>query len=110
MRGEGGHRESLEEIQARELESIRIQAENRDVTHDLQRFFGREFRDGRPDLIEMQISGYQSEARKWLLSATPEGMRYGTYNREKRFQEAQKYASLAGISYEDLKNELGVEE
>ena len=92
-----------------ELTYITSQSAFRDVTHDLQRFFGHELTSGDPKILEIQRNGFHSQALRWLRSTTPEGMKTGSYPREQRFEEAKKSAELAGVPYEELLSEAGIE-
>jgi len=54
--------------------------------------------------------GHEARAVKWLLSRTPEGMKYGNGTREFRLEEAKKSAEKAGKTIEQIAAEHGLED
>ena len=71
----------------------------------------------RVGLDRIQKRGFVAEAKKWLQSMTPEGMKYGrrepgqTAAAEKwfRYENARALADKAGVSLEQLTNEMGLD-
>lgn len=53
--------------------------------------------------------GYEARAVKWLLSRTPEKMKYGNGSRELRLEEAKKSAKQAGKTIEEIAEAHGLE-
>ena len=84
------------------LTNARERAQSGDVSHYLQRWFREEIQAEDPDILEIMRQGYISEARNWLESAKPEGMKRGVYTRQQRIAEAQKYADLASIDLNEI--------
>jgi len=87
------------------LKGIKAMSQKRDVTYDLYRYFQGEMKSGDEHLLNIQKQGYYSEAREWLLSLSPEEMKYGTANREQRLAEAKRFADLAGTTVEQIAEE-----
>lgn len=78
------------------LKRLQEEALSHDVTYEANRWF----RDARghitdPRVIEAIRQGHESEATRWLMSMTQEGMKCGTATREKRLEEAKHHAKLA---------------
>jgi hypothetical protein len=95
------------------LHEILKKAEERDISHELDRYFGDRIYNSRdPELLELvrliQTKGYKSQAISWLKSTTPEGMKHGTAHRIERILEARKWAQRAKIPLEEIASELNI--
>jgi hypothetical protein len=62
------------------------------------------------ELIDFVIKrGYRSSAKQWLESTLPENIKYGTYSKEQRIEQAEAMARKGRMSIEELAKEVGVE-
>ena len=87
------------------LEELREAAQRGDVSFELIRFTTKATMS---ELDEIRRQGFISQARVWLESMTPERMRFGLFSRRERLEEAEKFATKAGISLEDIAAEAGL--
>lgn len=79
------------------LEELRQKSSRGDVTFDLYRLYGEQLKKGDPEIIGILEQGHVSEAANWLVSTTPDQMKFGTASREERLAKAQGHAALSGI-------------
>lgn len=91
------------------LEQLREQASQGDVTFNVGRLYRSELHEENPEVIDILKTGHASEAANWLASTTPEKMEYGTATREERLHRASGHAALAGIPLQVIAEEHGLE-
>ena len=79
-------------------------AGTRDVEHSVDRFgIAGSFPIGSEEkriTDELKKRGYESEAYNWWMAAQPDGMKYATYPKEKRLENAHVFATKAGMMLE----------
>ena len=80
-----------------------------DVSFEVDRWTrGYEDEDLSEALDVIRRRGYEAEARNWLFSALPEGMKFGKATREERIAKAEELARRAGMSVEDIVGKYGI--
>jgi hypothetical protein len=86
---------------------------NYDMSYEINRSFWHASNMLRSEVEKIKSillkRGYEASAVKWLLSRTPEAMRYGNGSRELRLEKAKESAIKAGKTIEEIAKTHGLE-
>jgi hypothetical protein len=96
------------------VQQLIIASRRHQVAYEIHRWLQWRYEEaGRPvragEIIDFVLKrGYESEALRWIKSATPEGMRYGKSTKDFRVEEAKKMAKEANTTLEEIAKRYNV--